>query len=292
MRCVCIILLLTGSARADVALVPTVRADWTRACASRLRAAREGLIRLDPLFTLAEVSVREDRIDAPDETCHPSRRTVVELALAGYSADVSRFERKDGPRDEAWAHRNGAIQYRITAGRIAGIHIPLADGARALRFAEELRPVLDACITDTPPVPPPPGPPPVTELLHRCADARHPGCITAERAVWDLEHLCDVEGAHVGDDGRPGRSGPWLDAVTRLGPDATPLLLRLAGSPNAAARTIAARGLGRIRSERGRDALERLRDDEASAYHFDDGCVGRLHPVSEEARAALRRYAR
>src|SRR5262249_54659507 len=112
-----------------------------------------------------------------------------------------------------------------------------------------LRRALEVCVAAAPPRPAPPKPPTALELEATCAAAGNKAvCVEAERAAWDLEHMCTVYSDAISVTGRPGHTHPRLDKILASGADATPILLRLAQSANPAARGAAARGLGRLRS--------------------------------------------
>jgi hypothetical protein len=264
-----VLLLFAGRAYADVSVgAKPAEGTWLDTCVAGLRQVqREALS--TPASNGNDVEVLAIPSSAPSADCSRARTTIVTLRIDGHRGAGLRVDDRGAQPSVPWTDHAG-LTGRDEPGRSAYYPTDL-DPALARR----IRHALDVCI-DLAPAPVVPLVPP--EALS-----------DAERAAWDLEHLCIVEGRAIGASGGPGRTQPLLKRITALGQAATPLLLHLARSTNPAARAVAAMGMGEVRSHAGRVTLERLTQDHARSPTI-FGCDQSEDEVASFATRALARY--
>jgi hypothetical protein len=286
------------SARADVDMIsaPERAPAWARTCAAALEDARKLVAsHVAGAPEALPIEIYERPHDLPADCI---REYAISIDLLTFDARVARFsydvtfstrnqdvkpsaewKQEDSGRERKWS--------RQEPGRYAAISVDPSDFPDRDYVADTFRRALDACVAGAPSPAPPPKPPAPFELDAQCAGPEgRPACIVAERAAWELEHLCVVESDGVGIGGRPGRTAPRLATILAFGSDPTRILLRLAQSPNPAARAVAAQGLSKVRSPAALEALRRLAHDQEQADTM-SGCVGSARPVATFAEEAL-----
>ena len=230
---------------------------WAATCRDAFALARDEITRADPQLSDGYVLVLVDRVQEADD-CEAATGPV-SLDSTHYSAQV---HPDDGIVSQPW-RREGAKWFRNEPGREGEVD---ADSAGEVA-ADILRDAVETCLAVMPAGRPTVTPPPT--LLP-----------DADEAAWQIERSCRVDVA---------RAHALLARVTAIGFAATPTLLRLARSRNPAVRAIAAIGLGDARSEAGRQALLRLRED----FEFVERLYGdaiEFEPVAKLAIESLARY--
>jgi hypothetical protein len=272
------------------------RPAWVTSCVDRFEKAAASLrsAKLD-LGTAKVLPMPED----PPLYCD-QRNWGVEIdavvdgkhyaALAGTNRD----EGGDGKwrlttlpgQPKSWARRSPGQLGRVASDAIPG---PALD-----KFAKTFQVAIDACLADAPKLPPaPPDDPQWTTHCQAQPSGRSSAwvkvCVAAERAASDLERMCAWEDERVA--GRPGHGWLAMQRVLALGPDAGPVLQRLAKSKNPVARIAAARGFGLVRTDEARVALGQLTSDSA-AVPTRVGDQRQLRTVGSFAKEALTAYPR
>jgi hypothetical protein len=202
--------------------------------------------------------------------------------------------------------------FKKAAWREGSVSTPAPDEAADTGlFVETFERAIDACFAAMPSdyQPPPPSYDPI--CLSRCEHQPRPAadykdwlarchersahalkwfatwmnaCVAAERAARRIEGMCEYRDSFgpVDED-----TFDTLTVILALGPDATPILLRLATAQRPVARMAAATGLGRITSAEGKRALLKLSADNETAITFIHSDDGHTETVRSFAEAAL-----